>query len=515
MHRLKVVRVTVAVTVFTLLTFYFLDFTGLYPDSLRFIPKFQWVPALLAVTPAISFLFILSLCFGRFFCSAICPLGIFQDILIRISRKLPHRKKVKYAYRKPSSLIRYGILGLTLLSFLSGSTGLVLLLDPYSNFGRLMASFFRPFFMLLNNFLITLMHSIRLYPDSIYSVELTGLTWLSVGSALLIGIILILFTWRHGRLYCNVICPVGTFLGMMAKVSLFRLKLDKVECTGCGVCGTICKSECIDSENHTIDASRCVSCFNCLKVCRKGAIKYKFVLPSSVKRATPAYLSESRRQAIAFAGALATSLIARKAKAVAPIKNTDKNTDPAASRRVIMPPGADCISKFKLHCTACQLCITKCPSHVLQPATLQYGLDGILQPHMVYKKGYCNYNCTVCMDVCPTGALKSLPLADKRLTQVGIAQFRPELCIVPTQHTDCGACAEHCPTQAVRMVPYQDGLTIPALDPSLCIGCGGCEFICPVRPFQAIYIEGRDLHHRARVPAEADPFKEKVEEFGF
>ncbi|MEG1586949.1 MAG: 4Fe-4S binding protein, partial [Bacteroidales bacterium] len=134
---------------------------------------------------------------------------------------------------------------------------------------------------------------------------------------------------------------------------------------------------------------------------------------------------------------------------------------------------------------------------------------------MLSQHGYCNYNCTLCSEVCPTQALKPLSVAEKKLTQVGIAQFRPELCIVPTQHADCGACAEHCPTQAVRMIPYKDGLTIPSLDQSLCIGCGGCEFICPVRPFQAIYVEGEFFHHTACAPADAELFEEKVDDFGF
>lgn len=510
MHYLKLIRVTVALIVGSMIALFFLDFTGQVPQSWHWLTQSQWIPALLAVTPILSFLFILSLFFGRFFCSTICPLGVLQDVLIRISRKMPHRKRVVYNYAPPYTFVRYIILGVTIFSFLAGSSGLLLLLDPYSNFGRLMVSLFRPLIVGANNTVLRICQHFDYYPEFIYPVEVTGFTFLSVSCSLTFLLILILFTWRHGRLYCNAICPVGTFLGMLAKVSLFRIHIDKIECIGCGICGTVCKSQCIDAENKSVDISRCVSCFNCLKVCRKGAIKYKFVIPSSLRRTSPAYLCSSRRQTLKYGGLFAGMFLTRNVFAV-----TDKNADSAARRHVILPPGADYSEKFNKHCTGCQLCVTKCPSHVLQPATLEYGIDGILKPHMVYRKGYCNYNCTVCTEVCPTAALRPLTLNEKRLTQIGIAQFRPDLCIVPTRHTDCGACAEHCPTQAVKMVPYKDGLTIPSLNPEICIGCGGCEFICPVRPYQAIYIEGNDVHHKAIAPEESDRFHKEVDDFGF
>ncbi|MEG1586950.1 MAG: 4Fe-4S binding protein, partial [Bacteroidales bacterium] len=381
MHRLKIVRVLLGVSTFCLITVYFLDFTGRTPAILHFLPRIQWVPALLSVTPVLSGLFLLSLFFGRLYCSAICPLGIFQDLLIRIFKQIQKPQKVKYHYRKPAGVLRYSILALTLLSFFSGSMGVLILLDPYSNFGRMLSGVFRPVFLLLNNILARIFHAFEWYSIPVYPVEITGLTILSVGSGILILLILVLFTVRHGRMYCNTICPVGTFLGMMAKISLFRLTIDKVECTGCGVCGTVCKGECIDSKHQTIDVSRCVTCFNCLKICRKNAVKYKFVLPSSVKKTSPAYMNESRRKALRFSGVLLGSFVAQRAASAI----QTKSADPAASRRVILPPGAVSKDQFNKKCTGCQLCVTKCPSHVLQPATLQYGFGGILQPHLVYR----------------------------------------------------------------------------------------------------------------------------------
>ena len=146
----------------------------------------------------------------------------------------------------------------------------------------------------------------------------------------------------------------------------------------------------------------------------------------------------------------------------------------------------------------------------------EYGFEGILQPYMSYANGFCNYNCKQCADVCPTGALKNnLTIEEKRLIQCGVAEFRQHLCIVITEGTSCGACSEHCPTQAVKMVPYKDGLTLPQLDKTLCIGCGGCEYICPVLPHKAIYVEGLSVQGKAKEPERGKEETHTVDDFGF
>ncbi|MDO5571304.1 MAG: 4Fe-4S dicluster domain-containing protein [Bacteroidales bacterium] len=516
-------RVTIATFMIALITLYFIDFLDLMPEELKYLPRIQWVPALLMVTPVVSVLLLLSLLFGRVFCSAICPLGIFQDILIRVSSLFYKRRKHKYTYQKPKSWIRYTVLFLTLASFMSGTSALVVWLDPYSNFGRIISNIVRPAVIYVNNFIAAAFIRSGNYNTPLYSVEITGLTWFSSICALAVVAVLIAFTFKHGRMYCNVVCPVGTFLGMLSKVSLFRVKLDDIKCTSCGLCGMSCKSECIDSENKKIDETRCVSCFNCLKVCKKGGIGYKFILPSSVKTLKPAFFSkkeiekktkkdavdQTRRDLIITTGVVGGAMIAEKLSAKA-IEN-----DPAAHRKPIMPPGAQDRESFNKSCTACHLCITKCPSKVLTPAFTEYGLEGVFEPTVKYKNGFCNYNCDICASVCPTGALRPLPIEEKRLTKIGVAHLRLDLCIVTNDHHDCGACSEHCPTQAVKMVPFENGLTRPQLDPDLCIGCGGCEFICPVRPFQAIYIEGVERQTDAKKPEAKKIEKAEVDDFGF
>lgn len=119
----------------------------------------------------------------------------------------------------------------------------------------------------------------------------------------------------------------------------------------------------------------------------------------------------------------------------------------------------------------------KCPSHVLKPAFMEYGLAGMMQPTVSFEKGFCNFDCTVCGDVCPNGAILPISVEQKHLTQMGYVVFIKENCIVYTDETSCGACSEHCPTQAVAMVPYKDGLTIPHVNKEICVGCGGCEYV--------------------------------------
>lgn len=181
----------------------------------------------------------------------------------------------------------------------------------------------------------------------------------------------------------------------------------------------------------------------------------------------------------------------------------------------IVPPGAISLERFKDVCTGCQICVTQCPSHVLRPTGLEYGIDYMLKPRIAYIDSYCNYECTVCSEVCPTHAIKPLTKEEKATTQVGIATFFINRCIVKTEGTDCGACSEHCPTQAVHMVPYESTLTIPQVNPDLCIGCGGCESICPVRPMRAIIIKANEVHKFVEKPKEEEVKKVEIDDFGF
>ncbi|MDR2692192.1 MAG: 4Fe-4S dicluster domain-containing protein [Dysgonamonadaceae bacterium] len=187
---------------------------------------------------------------------------------------------------------------------------------------------------------------------------------------------------------------------------------------------------------------------------------------------------------------------------------TNSETVDVTKLTPVTPPGSKSLAHFKKHCTACHLCITHCPQQILKPAGFNFGWDYAFKPHLTfYESAFCNYECTVCSEICPNGAIERLTAEEKSVTQIGIARFDIERCVVYTDHTSCGACSEHCPTRAVKMEPYEGALTLPHVYDELCIGCGGCESICPVRPVKAINIQAVEVHQTAKKEKE-----EQIEE---
>ena len=170
-----------------------------------------------------------------------------------------------------------------------------------------------------------------------------------------------------------------------------------------------------------------------------------------------------------------------------------------APRRVtpIMPPGGLSVRNVQQHCTACQLCVSACPNNVLRPSSDPLRL---MQPEMSFERGFCRPECNRCSQVCPTSAIRPITPEDKTAIRVGRAVWVAENCIPVANGDSCGACARHCQAEAIVMVDYTtpDGRTVqvPAIDAERCIGCGQCEYLCPARPFSAIYVEGYTTHHK-------------------
>ncbi|MDD4971632.1 MAG: 4Fe-4S binding protein [Paludibacter sp.] len=513
MKFLRNIRIVLSVLFFLPIFLFFIDFTGKLPLQFHQLLSIQWIPALLSMNLVIlGILLLLSLLFGRIYCSTICPLGVLQDVLTWKSRFFrKKRKKIRYEYTAPKNILRYSILALTVIVFIFGSSVLVMLLDPYSTFGRITSQLFRPLAIWGNNFLAYVLSAMGNY--TFYKVEQVSFVPLAFGIAMLFFFLITQMSWLKGRSYCNTICPVGTSLGLLSKFSFFHISVEESTCTHCGACEKQCKSQCIDCKSMSVDDSRCVSCFNCLSSCKNGSLKFKARYKGKlIEQPKPVEqkVNNSRRTFLLASGAAIASVAFAKTN-----KIIGKN-DSILSRKPIMPPGANTIEHFSAHCTGCQLCVTKCPMQVLKPAALQYGILGITQPHLSFSTHvFCTYDCNICSNVCPTGALQPLVMEEKKLVQIGIANFRKDMCVVFTKEEDCGACSEHCPTQAVHMIDYKKGLTIPEVTKDLCIGCGACESICPVRPYQAIYVEGSTKQDRAKKPAEAKKFNKKVDDFGF
>lgn len=508
---LKKLRVAVSIVLFVLITFYFLDFAALMPDSFHGLAHIQLVPALIGGSFIIlAVLVILTLLFGRIYCSSVCPMGIYQDIVSWISKKTAKKKK-RYQYSKPKNILRWSVLGVSIISFFLSFPVLLALLDPYSAFGRIATNVFKPVYMAGNNLLESVFTNFGNY--TFYKVNVSILDVFSFVTAIITLLIIGFLAWKYGRTYCNTICPVGTLLGFLSKFSLFRVRIDTNMCNGCGACAMKCKASCIDSKHHEVDNTRCINCFNCLDSCKQSALTYTPYSRKKVRKETEPTSNSNRRQFLSTAITTAITVPAVMAKEKVADIFTDENIP--TRQTAISPPGSKSAEHLLNHCTSCHLCVSRCPSNVIKPAFMEYGLGGIMQPVMTYEKGFCNYNCTVCADVCPNHALLPLSIDEKHMLQIGRVHFIHDICVVVTDGTNCGACAEHCPTQAVTMVPHKDGLTIPHITPDICVGCGGCEFICPVRPHRAIFVEGHTEHREREAFHVEEKEDVEVDDFGF
>jgi ferredoxin len=504
LNRLKSLRIGMAAVFFALIAFLFLDFRNFGAQSIAGeLLYFQFVPSLLkflnaAALGATGFMvvLILTVFFGRVYCSTICPLGTLQDVIGFVSRK--NRKLSRFQYAAPHTLLRYAILALTVVFLMAGSGFMLNLLDPFSTFGRIFSNLVRPVVLSVNN--VTAMVIERVGVHALYRVQWPVIMPISIGVSIVMLILVVLLSARHGRLYCNTVCPVGALLGLLSKFSLFQISIDPDACKGCKLCESVCKAGCIDIHNKTVDATRCVSCYNCFSVCLKNGLRFENRWPLSL----PSSQMEPERRGFMVNSALWLLGISGLAEQTNKVLQSKPTTIPVRVTNPVSPPGSMSIAHFTSTCTTCHLCVSICPSRVLVPSFLEFGLSGMMQPRMNYQAGHCNYDCMACMDVCPSGAILPISLEKKKLTQLGVAKFIKKNCVVYTDNTNCGACSEHCPTKAVNMVPYPNPvnkqLLIPEVKAEYCIGCGGCEHACPTRPYKAIYVEGNPVHKLAEKP---------------
>ena len=484
----------------------FIDIYGNIAARFFVLLRWQIVPSILGIATGglavLTVLLIITLFFGRVYCSTLCPLGTFQDIVRRIANLFKTKKQRRLAYAMPRNYWRYGILTLVVALFIAGSSTLILWLDPYSNYGRIVGNLFKPLVVWGNNLLAHV-------KPTIPSFSMNEVTGAAVLTSTIVFLAITGFSAFRGRLWCNTMCPVGSFLGLISRYSIFRLSIDKDACTNCTLCEKQCKSQCINNKTQQIDSSRCVQCMDCMQVCKSNAISHSYSFAKNTKKTIQTEPNESSRRRVLL-GSLGALGVAAVYQAVG------KPLRIAAPRNVkaIAPPGARSIAELKHHCTACHACIANCPTKTIRPALGEYGLDGVMLPVMDYDISFCNYECTICTQVCPNGALVPLQVEEKIVTQIGKAHFFRERCVTVVDEKDCGACDEHCPTKAVRMIPYKEGLRIPEIDTTLCIGCGGCEYICPTRP-RAIIVYGNSEHEIVEMPEKQLQEKIEVDDFGF
>ena len=547
---LRKIRITLAAICFVAVTLLFLDFTGTLHLWFGWLAKIQFLPAVLALNfVVIAILLVLTLLFGRIYCSVICPLGIFQDCVSNLSSRRKG-KKARFSYSKEIKWLRYGVLVLFVIALVAGLNALVALLAPYSAYGRMVQSLLAPVWQWGNNLLAWIAERQDSYAFVTKDVWLKSLPTLIVAAVTFI--VVVVLAWRNGRTYCNTICPVGTTLSFFSRFAMFRPVIDKSKCKSCHACERKCKAACIDVDNHKIDYSRCVDCFDCIDSCRLGALKYRFawgrgvgsgstgaktpqnapvgskmtsdeskngqnrssaaptpVAEPVVRQGSPTIeATDNGRRAFLVGGAavIGGSLLPSIPMRAEEEEIKDKKRDggfaevlpkKAPNRKTpITPFGSESVEKFYKHCTACQLCVTVCPNNVLRPSSR---LEHLMQPEMSFEKGYCRPECVKCSEVCPAGAILKITPEEKTEWKVGTAGVDYDLCVVNRDGVSCGNCAHHCPVRAIRMVRKnpddEKSPRIPSVNEEKCIGCGACENLCPSRPISAITVNGYSVHH--------------------
>jgi polyferredoxin len=314
--------------------------------------------------------------------------------------------------------------------------------------------------------------------------------------AWVVGLIFIGFlvaNWWIPRFFCRAICPLGALLGVFSRFSLWRIDRDPVRCTDCDLCLKSCEGA---SDPHTdLRKSECFVCLNCIEDCPHDALSFRF-LPRKASEVT--YPQVGRRQLV-LAGLFGVLFF--------PMARLSGGVRKNFSKYVIRPPGSVEEDEFLRRCIKCDQCIRVCPTNVLQPALFEAGIEGLWTPIMISKMGWCELNCTLCSQVCPTGAIREISIAEKLGVgpfeakgpiKTGTAFYNQGRCLPWAMDTSCVVCEEVCPVSPkaifTRNVEVTDRwgskleLKRPFIDPDRCIGCGICEHECPVKDDPAVYV---------------------------
>jgi len=492
---LRKIRIILATVMFLCITWLFVDFTGTARHLFAWMPKLQFLEAVLALNVAVIIgLVVLTLVFGRIYCSVICPLGIMQDVFGWLGKK---QKKNRYTYSKEMKWLRYPVLVVFIIALVAGIGTLFQLLAPYSAYGRIATYLLQPVWVAGNNVLASIAEHYDSYAfyhvskgvPNYYVITIIAVwTWAIVAA----------LAWKYGRTYCNTICPVGTFLSFFSRFSWLKIKFDVDKCKNCSLCTKNCKASCIDFKTHSVDYSRCVVCGDCIESCKFGALRYgRGASNTSETSATSDTSIDSSKRSFLLSSALLTTAAMAQQKEKMMDGGLAEIEDKVAPERQtpLTPPGSRSRANLEQHCTGCQLCVSECPNEVLRPSS---DLMHLMMPVMSYELGYCRPECTRCSQVCPAGAILPIAAEDKASTQIGHAVWIKKNCVVLTDDVECGNCATHCPVGAIEMVPSDpdndESPYVPAVNEARCIGCGACENLCPARPHSAIYVEGHEVH---------------------
>jgi MauM/NapG family ferredoxin protein len=408
---------------------------------------------------------------GRFFCGWICPMGAIQNLAFRLFRN--RQPKVRYAKNTWSKgqRVKYFVLIGVLVA---------------AAFGVVLAGYFDPI-ALLTRFSITVVWPVlNLVTHGAVSqtvaFDVTMLTGIIFIGAFLLNI------WQP-RFWCRTVCPLGGLLGLFSRKPLFRMVRDTEKCIDCGRCREVCQGAC--DVDKTLRPAECVMCMSCIDVCPTRAIRFASAPCENISEVEPKIGVSRRAFLISGVTAFLTVGVLRN------FKNVLMRGFPLRIR----PPGALPEQHFLARCLRCGECMKACPTNVIQPAANQTDLEGLWTPVLNMQMGYCDYDCTQCSQVCPTQAIRPITLKKKHeqgYGKIGTAYVDKSRCLPWAYGKTCLVCQEVCPVspKAIFHQKYsfetREGklieLLAPAIDSQACIGCGACQYNCPVQDLPAIRV---------------------------
>jgi len=429
---------------------------------------------------------VLTFVLGRVVCGWVCPLGAFHQFFSFIFKK----SKLLLPKKTPPGPLawKYYLLIFILVGSLF-SLDLVGILDPLSLLYRSFTVSVLPALSHISTAFFTLLYQVKL--SALGDILVQFFEGLTINATFIqgffIGVLflgLVLLNIKKERYWCRYLCPLAAFLGLISRWNVLKLKIDLQKCIECNLCTIHCQTEANPFPEEEWKSSECDYCFTCSAICPTSAIG--FPVKSNPEGVPQVNLSRRRL--------IFTSLFAVIAVPFFRFSPASKRASP----KLIRPPGSLPEEKFLQKCVRCGECMKACPTNALQPALSEAGPEGIWTPVLVPTIGYCEYYCSLCSQVCPTGAIKELTIEEKLQVTIGTAWVDKNRCIPYFLGTPCIVCEEHCPTspKAIKLVktevkqPDESILTPagPVINLDLCIGCGICETKCPVVDQPAIYV---------------------------
>jgi MauM/NapG family ferredoxin protein len=428
-----------------------------------------------------------SLVFGRVFCGYLCPMGITLDLFDAAGIGGLRKKRPPFEPGKAIG-IKHAVLGASAAAAALG-VSLVFLFDPLSVFTRFSALVIYPLSVSAAN---AALDAVRPAADAAGLLALSHARHIqpvfeaNVTIALIIAAMALLNLIAY-RGWCRYLCPAGAMMGLLGLMAPWRRRVSDA-CDQCGICRVKCHMGCIPEDAVKTRQAECIACHSCVRVCPKGAVSFGFGPIAGEKDPVPAVTLRGRRL---FLGSLLGGGFTAGIFKTAAARPTDrKDPLPLRENRLIRPPGALPEPEFLPACTRCGECMRACVTNTIQPSWFEAGPEGLWTPRLLLRYGPCEQQCNVCGQVCPTGAIRDLPIDEKLHARIGTALIVKERCIAWEQDKRCLICDEQCPYNAIVMKrePGHEN-TVPHVVQGKCNGCGQCEDRCPVLGESAIIIE--------------------------